>query len=104
MAIFKNEGKGISILLKTDYSQVQLKENENINIDEKLVLSYPKTIKKYSDEEWRKLNTPKVEEKKPTLVKEEPKSTEVETEKVEEKAPKKTTRRGRKSNKGITNA
>ena len=113
MAIYRNEGKGISVLVKTDYSFISLLKDKYINIDEKLVLRYPSSIKKYSDEEWEKINSEKQETKKAieTQPKQEVKEEKVESNDVIENAeePKQevaTARkpRARKTKKGEENA
>jgi hypothetical protein len=68
MAIFRNESKGIAVLLRTNMESVSLKPGEALNIDEKLVLRFPKNaIKKYSDKEWVKLTQKITKEKQKSL-------------------------------------
>jgi ABC-type Fe3+-hydroxamate transport system substrate-binding protein len=65
--IYKNESKGIAVILRKDYNSISLKPNEYVNIDEKLVLRFPSSIKKYTPEFWNKIN--KKEDKKPEVKK-----------------------------------
>jgi type VI protein secretion system component VasA len=100
MLVLKNECKGIAVILKTDYTSINLKEGEHIQIPEKLILRKPECIKVYDVKKSNELNSKKQTEQKVEKVK----STKEENKKIEEpkeekQEPKKTKRTRKKSSK-----
>ena len=59
MLVLKNECKGIAVILKTDYTSINLKEGEHIQIPEKLILRKPECIKVYDVKKFNELNNKK---------------------------------------------
>ena len=93
MIVLRNEGNGKAVILKKDYSTIELGKGEYITIEESLVLRYPGVIKKYEDEEFRNLNTKKETKKQEPKNEVQEKVEEKKLEEVKEEKPRRKTRR-----------
>ena len=101
MVVLKNECKGIAVILKTDYTSINLKKGEHIQIPEKLILRKPECVKVYDVKKFNELNSKKQTEQKVEKVKSAKKeeNKKIEEPKEEKQEPKKTKRTRKKSSK-----
>jgi hypothetical protein len=103
MIVLRNEGNGKAVILKKDYSTIELGKGEYITIEESLVLRYPGVIKRYEDEEFRNLNTKKETKKQEPKEEVQKKVEEVKKEKQDEKPKRKPRRTKKTEEKGESN-